>query len=141
MSDPVARLSVALVVVLVLAPVVSACASSGGAASGGDSETADAVGGSSTLIVRAQLEEYPGRSALDVVRQLNRRWLRVGRDAGGAAYALVVIDGGLPYDLRVLDQLSTSDVESMRFLDYNDATRKYGGGYNGGVIEVTSRNR
>ncbi len=142
MSDPVARLNVALVALLVLAPVVSACASSGGAASGGGGETADATGGSTTLIVRAQLARFGGQSALDAVRRLNRRWLRAERGGGGTAYARVVIDGGgYRYDLSVLDQLSANDVESMRFLDYNDAIRKYGFGFGGGVIEVTSRGR
>ena len=142
MSDPVARLNVALVALLVLAPVVSACASSGGAASGTDGETADATGGSTTLIVRAQLARYGGQSALDAVRRLNRRWLRAERGGGGTAYARVVIDGGgYRYDLSVLDQLGANEVESMRYLDFNDAIQKYGTGLSGGVIEVTSRGR
>ncbi len=139
MSHPVARLNgrfASLVLVLVLACIVSACASSGG-----DGETASATGGSSTLIVRAQLEQYAGRSALDAIQQFNRRWLRLERGGGGGAYARVVIDGGLGYDLSVLDQLSTRDVEFMRYLDFNAATRKYGADYRGGVIEVTSRRR
>ena len=145
MSHPVARLNgrfASLLLVLVLACIVSACASSGGSASGGDGETADADGGSTTFISRAQLQEYAGRSALDTIRQFNRRWLRADRGSGGATYARVVIDGGgYRYDLSVLEQLSTRDVEFMRYLDLNDATRKYGIGFNGGVIEVTSRLR
>jgi len=145
MSHPVARLNgrpAPLVFVLVLACIVSAGASSGGATSGGDGETADATGGSTTLISRAQLQEYAGRSALDAIRQFNRRWLRADRGAGGATYARVVIDGGgYRYDLSVLEQLSTRDVEFMRYLDLYAATRKYGIGFSGGVIEVTSRLR
>ncbi len=136
MSDPVARLNAALVVVLVLAPVFSACASSGGAAPGG---TADADGGSSTLILRAQLQRYAGQSALDAIQRFNRRWLRPERGGGGTAYARVVIDGGSWYSLNVLDQLSANDVETLRFLNFNAAIRKYGAGFGGGVIEVTSR--
>ena len=132
MTGPVSRLNAAAVVVLVLAPVFSACASPGGAASGGD-------GGSSTLIVRAQLQRYAGQSAMDVVRRFNRRWLRAERGGGGTAYARVVIDGGSWYFLNVLDQLSANEVESMRFLDFNAATRRYGAGFDGGVIEVTPR--
>ena len=139
MSYPVARLDAALVVVLVLASVVSACASSAGAASGGDGETAEADGGSSTLIVRAQLQSYAGRSALDVIQRFNRRWLGAERGGGGAAYARVVIDGGSWYSLNVLDQLSANDVEYLRFLNFNVAVQKYGAGFRGGVIEVTSR--
>jgi hypothetical protein len=130
-----------LVLVLALACIVSACASSGGAAAGGDGETAVATGGSTTLIVRAQLEQYAGRSALDAIQQFNRRWLRLERGGGGGAYARVVIDGGVGYDLSVLNEVGTNDIESMRYLDFNAATRKYGADYRGGVIEITSRDR
>jgi hypothetical protein len=94
------------------------------------------------VIGRAQLAQNAGRSALDVIRQFNRRWLRADRGAGGATYARVVIDGGgFRYDLSILEQLSTRDVEFMRYLDLNAATQKYGLGFSGGVIEVTSRLR
>ena len=53
---------------LVLAPVVSACASSSEAPFSEDAETGiRATGGSSTLIVRAQLEVLTNRSAWDAV--------------------------------------------------------------------------
>lgn len=139
MSHPVARLNAALVVVLVLTPIFSACASSGGSASEGGGETAATDGGSSTVIVRAQLARYAGRSALDAIQRFNRRWLRAERGGGGSAYARVVIDGGSWYSLNVLDQLSANEVESLRFLNFNVAIRKYGAGFRGGVIEVTSR--
>ena len=139
MSDPVARFNSALVVLLVLVPAVSACASSGGAAPGGDGATAEADGGSSTLIVRAQLQRYAARSALDAIQRFNRGWLRAERGGGGTAYARVVVDGGSWYSLNVLDQLSTNEVESLRYLNFNAAIRKYGAGFRGGVIEVTSR--
>jgi len=53
----------------------------------------------------------------------------------------VIDGGGYRYDLSVLEQLSTRDVEFIRYLDLNAATRKYGLGFSGGVIEVTSRLR
>ncbi len=105
--------------------------------------------GSSTLIVRADLEEYAGRSALDVIRQLNSRWLRATRGAGfaGPSFARVVIDG-TPYgdgnapsrsDFDELSGLSADNIDNIRFLTATDATTRYGTGYPGGVIEETTR--
>ena len=53
----------------------------------------------------------------------------------------VVFDGRSPDNLDALGRLRADDVESLRFLTATDATRKYGPGFNGGVIEVTSRGR
>ena len=41
--------------------------------------------------------------------------------------------------LAYLDQMSTENIETMRYLSASDATTKYGTGYAGGVIEVTTR--
>ena len=116
---------------------------------GGDAQAAAAAGGSSTLIVRAQLEQYPGRTARAVVEIVNRRWLRTtrGGGAGGQArYARVAIDGtpGLRNDrgdFSDLIRLRADQVESMRFVDANIAATRYGLGFEGGVIEVTLRRR
>ncbi len=145
MSDSVACLNgrfASLVLVLVLAAVVSACASAADPASGGGGET----GRSSTLIVRAQLAQYSGRTAMEAVQQFNRRWLRTTQRGGDAWYARVVIDGGRGVENRDGDfgrlrRLRAVDVESMRFLNNTTANAKYGPGFNGGVIEVTSRGR
>ncbi len=137
MSDPVERLNGRFVfLMLVLALVVSACASSGGAASGEGGDTADATGGSSTLLTRAQLAQYSGRTALEAVQRFNRRWLTYER-----AGVRVVFDGRSRDNLDALGRLRADDVESLRFLIATDATRKYGPGFSGGVIEVTSRVR
>ena len=70
---------------LVLAPVVSACASSSEAPFSEDAETGiRATGGSSTLIVRAQLEVLTNRSAWDAVETYNRRWMQARR---GSSFA------------------------------------------------------
>ena len=129
--------------VLALGPVVSACSSAGNVdgAEFSQTEGATATGGTSTLMVRAQFENYAGRTALEAVQQFNRRWLRVDR-SGSGAYARVIVDGArgdqnLGGEFRELDRLRAVDVESMRFLAPNDASRKYGASYGGGMIEVT----
>ena len=132
-----------LVLVLVLAPVVSACASSSDAPFSEDAERAiQATGGSSTLIVRAQLEVLTNRSAWDAVETLNRRWMQARRGssfATGPNYARVAVDGVVRGELDELRQLNTTNIETMRYLSAPDATTKYGTGFPGGVIEVDTR--
>jgi hypothetical protein len=52
-----------------------------------------------------------------------------------------VIDGSIRGELDELRSLNTDSIESMQFLSATDATTKYGTGYFGGVIEVTTRRR
>ena len=97
----------------------------------------------STLIVRAELDAFQGRSAWDAVYTLRRRWTQPGLGAtfGGAPiYARVVVDGTHRGELRELRRISANDIESMRFLSAPDpdTTIKYGLGNEGGVIEVTT---
>ncbi len=142
------RRFLSLVLSLVLASAVSACASSAGGSSGGGRQITERAGGNSTLIVRAQLAEYSGRTVLEAVERFNRRWLRASRGVGtvpgglsGPAYARVVIDGTGRGNLDELDRIPADGVESIRFLTATEATTKYGTGFVGGVIEVTSRGR
>ena len=136
------RRFLSLVLVLVLAPVVSACASSSDAPFSEDAERATrATGGNSTLIVRAQLEFLSNRTAWDAVETLNRRWIRASRGGSiaGPAYARVAVDGIVRGELDVLRQLSTTNIETMRYLSATDATTKYGIGFPGEVIEMDTK--
>ena len=84
-----------------------------------DAETAiRATGGNSTLIVRAQLEVLTDRSAWGAVETLNRRWIQARRS-----------------------RMNIENIETMRYLSAPDATTKYGTGFPGGAIEVTTRRR
>ncbi len=132
-----------LVLVFVLAPVVSACASSPDTPFDEDGETATRTArANSTLIVRAQLMELTDRSAYEAVATLNRSWLRSRRGVSltsGPAFARVVVDGVPRGELGSLRQMTIGNIETMRLLSAPDATTKYGTGYPGGVIEVTTR--
>ena len=133
-----------LITVLVLTAVLSACGASAGGSFGGDGGTEAATVGSSGLIVRAQLEEFTGRTAGEAVSRLHRRWLeatRGGSFSDGPSFARVVIDGTARSDLEELDRIPADAVESMRYLSASDATTRYGTGFPGGVIEVTTRSR
>jgi hypothetical protein len=129
--------------VLVLALAASACASSGDISLGEGGQTAArAARGNSRLIVRAELEEVAGRSLWDAVDLLRARWLQPQRGGSlfaGTAYARVVVDGTLRGELDELLQLFPENIETLRYLSAPDATTKYGTGYPGGVIEVSTR--
>ncbi len=126
---------------VVLALVVSACASSPDTPFGGEFETSAAASqGNSRLIVRAQLERLAGQSAWRAVETLNPRWLR-SRSVSvnyGPSYARVVVDGTARGELRELRRLFSDNIETLRYLSAPDATTKYGTGYPGGVIEVST---
>ena len=127
---------------LVLALAVSACATSGDTSSGEGGQTAArAARGNLTLIVRAELKEFAGRSAYEAVETLNPRWLRPrGRSLNsGPSYVRVVVDGTVRGELADLYRMSTDNIETMRYLSAPDATTRYGTGYIRGVIEVTTR--
>ena len=101
-----------------------------------------AGGGSSTLIVRAELEELSGLTAYEAVQNLNQRWLQIRRGVslrGGPMYARVVVDEITRREIGELRRWSADEIEYMRYLTGPDATIKYGGGFPGGVIEVITR--
>ena len=127
---------------VVLALVVSACASSPDTPLGEEFATSAAASwGNSRLILRAQLEQFEGWSTWRAVDILNPRWLqpRSVSIISGPLYARVVVDGTFRGELAELYQMSTDDIETMRYLSASDATTRYGTGYPAGVIEVTTR--
>ena len=130
---------------LVLVLAVSACASSGGMASGEGGQTAErAPRGNATLIIRAELDELGGgRNLWEAVDLLRPRWLRRQRGAGsifaGPTYARVVVDGTARGELDDLRRFFSDNIETLRYLSPADATTKYGTGFPGGVIEVSTR--
>ena len=130
---------------LVLAVLASACSASANTPLGQEFETAAAATrGTVNLIVRAELEQAAGQTAWQAVENLRGRWLQPVRGrsfVSGPAYARVVVDQTTRGDLQQLRSMIVDDVETMRRLSPSEATTKYGTGYPGGVIEVTTRGR
>ena len=127
---------------LVLALSASACASSADTSSGVGGQTAAAARGTSTLIVRAELDELTGRSLWEAVETLRGRWLRPQRGtslAAGPSFARIVVDGTVRGELAELHRLVAENAETLRYLSAPAATIRYGTGYPGGVIEVSTR--
>ena len=127
---------------LVLGLVLSACSSSAGASLSGGGPRAEApTRGNSSLIVRAELDNFQGLSAWEAVDVLRRRWTspRRGTTFGGTSvYANVVVDGTVRGTLGELNRLNVDNIETMRYLSPADATTKYGTGFLGGIIEVST---
>ncbi len=101
----------------------------------GERASANAPRGNRDLIVRAELDVFASQSAREVVERLHPNWLRARGVSGGVR---VVVDGTSRGGLQELYFLNSADIESMRHLSAADATTKYGTGYWGGVIEVTT---
>lgn len=113
---------------------------------GGGPATGVAERGGPDFIPRAELEGYRGESAYSTVELIRRRWVRPQRSSGTAfgrdpVYARVVIDGSSRQQLGDLRSINVDGIENMRYMSPVDATTKYGTGFSGGVIEVTTRGR
>ncbi len=113
---------------------ITACASStGGSMASGNPDS----------ITRAQIESLPNGSALTIIQQLRRRWLRA-RSQGTLsnpepAFAIIFVDGRRWGDTNSLMQISSSEIEQMDYLNARDATTLHGTGYVGGIIDITTR--
>jgi hypothetical protein len=126
---------------LAVAFLLSACATVSDPASRSDTSEQR-----STFIPREELESLNHLSTFDAIRVLRPRWLQPRgnisiRDAAGAPPVLpvVIVDGARFGEFEDLKNLTVQDVESIRFISGRDATTRYGTGYGGGVIEVTTR--
>ena len=126
---------------LVLAVLASACGASANTPLGQEQTAAVATRGNANLIVRAEFEGMGNQTAYRAVANLRPRWLQPVRGASFVfepAYARVIIDQSMRGDLQELRSLVANDVATMRRLSPVDATTKYGGGFPGGAIEVTT---
>lgn len=124
-----------LFVILGLSAGLGACAGGGGASSGDSGPRRSA-----NLITAEELTDLASESALTAVRRLRPRWLQ---SRGAAAnMPVTLLDGQrLGIDPNALDQISVSDIGSIRYLSASDATLRYGTNYPGGAIVVESRVR
>lgn len=104
-----------------------------GCASGGSSSTPR---GSSTRIIESELQSMQQLSVYDAIGRLRPDWLR-GR---GGALPAVMMDGNRQGGgMDVLRSLRVVDVQELRFMNASDATTRYGTGFQGGAILVTTK--
>ena len=84
-------------------------------------------------------------TAWDAVQRLRPMWLRPGgiRNSAnpGGHYPQVFVDGSPYGSLDSLRRFRISDIEEMRYINATDATIRYGGQFQGGVILLTMRSQ
>ena len=116
---------------LALVLPLAGCASSG---TGG--------GGSSDDITREDLETVSADNAMEVVSLMRPRWLRArpARTISDPTPVVgVVIDGRPRGSLDDLAQIRRENIERISFMSASDATIRYGTGFTGGAVVVTTR--
>lgn len=120
------------VAALVLCLALGACAGAG--TTGGPRLNA-------TLITRAEIDEAGPSSAYDLVQKLRPIWLRKRGNTSVSQETDVVVyfDGVRMGEREALREISSTNVESLEFLDARRATARYGEGHVAGAILVRTR--
>lgn len=128
MNRTLARLLAPAIVLL-----IAACASAPGTRRNG--------AGGHHLITTAELQAAGMTSAFTAVQTLRPHWLRprgtttfTGRES-----IKVYLDGLLLGGAEQLQQITTSSISSIRFLDANEATQRWGLDHGHGAIVVSTR--
>lgn len=118
-----------------LALAASACATSGGSTGEPRQDR--------NLLTAEDLQPMATFTAWEAVQRMRPMWLRPGgvRNSAnpGGHHAHVFVDEAPYGPLEALRSFRVSDIRQMRFVNATDATTRYGGQYQGGVIIVTSR--
>lgn len=123
---------------LLLAVATAACS---GAASGGASASAPRAS-LNGAITQEQIQGSSAANVLDLVRSLRPQWLRprgTSRVGQGADQVTVYMNNLRMGGVAQLRELSTSQVQSVEYLDGRRAQLRFGNGHEAGVILVTSR--
>lgn len=129
MTDSGRQLSVVLRFSLLAAivGVFAGCAGSGMSSGNPDMLTSEQIEEAGTAI-----------NAYVLVQRLRPNWLRTrGRSSVQNPGELIVyVDGSRRGGASALRQINVVNVESMQFMNANQATLRYGSGHDHGVIEV-----
>lgn len=124
------RAHVALSAFLLAGLLVAGCASGGSGTS--------SSGGSANLVTTEELAEFENQDLYRALQQLRPRWFR---QRSASEPLRVLLDGSRFGDAERLRDIPVSTVGEVRYRNGRDATTRYGTGYGGGVLEVSSRRR
>ena len=117
--------------------LAAACASGGGGSSSGEPRQ------DRNRLTAQELEPLSQFSAWDAVQRLRPMWTRPGgiRNSANPAghYPHVFMDGSPYGDLEILRTIRVENVAEMRYVGATDATIRYGGQFQGGVILVATK--
>ncbi|MDX1645584.1 MAG: hypothetical protein R3304_00465 [Longimicrobiales bacterium] len=119
------RRSVVFAVALTLG--LAGCASAGGSAARPEGATAN-------RIVRAELEPLGQISPIRAIERLRPRWL----NSRSGSPPILHIDGARRGSISDLEAYQISDIQQMEYMSASDATTRFGTGYDGGAILVTT---
>ena len=125
------RARLLLVALLVMS---AACASGGGAGDGGGGG-----GGNLNLLTAQDIQTNaisPGEPFYDTIQRVRPQWLAV---RSGQPAPRVFIDGVNSGDLATLRTVNAGNVQEARFIRAESAAARFGGGFEGGVIEIVLR--
>ncbi|MEQ9399593.1 MAG: hypothetical protein RJQ04_10565 [Longimicrobiales bacterium] len=107
---------------------LAGCASGGGGGGGG--------GGSANLITAEQLADMQQLDAYQAIQRLRSNWLR----SRGGNPPQVMTDGMRQQGgLDTLRQYRVADIQEIRYMSAGDATNRYGTGFDGGAILITTK--
>ena len=90
----------------------------------------------------AELEESSVLTAKQAVQRLRPRWLQARSSGFSERHTPVVFRDGMPVGgLERLDEMDIRTIQELRYLSGSDATNRYGTGYPGGIILVSTKGR
>lgn len=118
------------VAALALALGLTGCASGGGGGSDGPRR------GGANRIIADELVDIQQLDALQAIQRLRGQWLRTR----GGNPPQVLLDGiRQPGGIDSLSSFRIADIQEMRFLNSTDATNRFGTGFDGGAILITTK--
>lgn len=95
------------------------------------------------VITRDEIAKSMESNAFEAVARLRPLFLksrgRTSINAQGDMHATVFVDGQRYGDVSALRNISTNQIQEIRYLNGPDATTKYGIAYGSGAIEIRTR--
>ena len=95
------------------------------------------------LLTREEMAPLESFTAWEAVQRLRPMWMRPGgvRNSANPAghYPSVFVDGSPYGPLQALRNFRVLDLEELRYVSASDATIRYGGQYQGGIILLKTR--
>jgi hypothetical protein len=100
-------------------------------------------GGSDNLITEEQIDASGGVTVMDVIQKVRRNFLtdrgKTGFAPGSPTKPSVFLDGIQYGEIESLRTISARQASTIRLYRAWEAQQKFGNGFVGGVIEVTTR--
>lgn len=117
--------------------LASACTTGSAGSASGESRT------DRNALTAEELEPLNQFSAWEAVQRLRSMWMRPGgiRNSANPSghYPHVFLDGSPYGQMEILRTIRVENLSGMRYVNATDATIRYGGQFQGGVILLTTK--